>query len=161
MVGAYKPCAEFIKLAREIKLEAVFVNISFVGAEALARELGRDGAGVVVTQVVPFPRDDKIPLVARYQAELAALKPDAVPGFVSLEGYIVGRLMVAALEKTGRDVTRASMLDAIAKTGSFDFGGLKLVYGPANNRGSNQVFLTVIQPDGKLHPVARLAKASG
>jgi branched-chain amino acid transport system substrate-binding protein len=161
MVGAYKPCAEFIKVAREIKFDPVFVNISFVGAEALARELGRDGAGVVVTQVVPFPRDDKIPLVARYQAELAALKPDAHPGFVSLEGYIVGRLVVAALDKAGENVTRASLLAAIAKTGSFDFDGVTLTYGPANNRGSNQVFLTVIQPDGKLHPVERLAKASG
>jgi branched-chain amino acid transport system substrate-binding protein len=161
MVGAYKPCAEFIKLAHEVKLDAVFVNISFVGAGALARELGRDGAGVVVTQVVPFPNDDKIELVARYQAELAALKPDAVPGFVSLEGYIVGRLVVAALEKIDGDITRASLLDAIARTGTFDFGGLTLIYGPGNNRGSNQVFLTVIQPDGKLHPVARLAKASG
>jgi branched-chain amino acid transport system substrate-binding protein len=161
MVGAYKPCAEFIKVAREIKFDAVFVNISFVGAEALAQELGREGAGVVVTQVVPFPRDEKIPLVARYQAELAALKPDAAPGFVSLEGYIVGRLIVAALEQAGDNVTRASLLEAIAKTGKFDFDGVTLTYGPANNRGSSQVFLTVIQPDGKLHPVARLAKASG
>jgi branched-chain amino acid transport system substrate-binding protein len=161
MIGAYKPCAEFIKLAHEIKVDAVFVNISFVGAEALARELGRAGTGVVVTQVVPFPDDQKIPLVARYQAELAALNPAAKPGFVSLEGYIVGRLVVAALEQAGDNVTRASMLEAILKTGTFDFDGFTLTYGPANNRGSNQVFLTVIQPDGKLHPVARLAKASG
>ena len=55
MVGAYKPCAEFIKLAHRLKLNPVFVNISFVGANALAKELGEDGKGVVVTQVVPFP----------------------------------------------------------------------------------------------------------
>ena len=70
MVGAYEPCAEFIKLARMIKLDAVFVNISFVGSEALAEELGRDGEGVVVTQVVPLPDDVNIPLVARYQRAL-------------------------------------------------------------------------------------------
>ena len=45
MVGAYKPCAEFIRLARMIKLDAVFVNISFVGSEPLAEELRRDGEG--------------------------------------------------------------------------------------------------------------------
>ena len=65
MVGAYKPCAEFIKLAHRLKLNAVFVNISFVGANALAKELGEDGKGVVVTQVVPFPGDTSLPLVAR------------------------------------------------------------------------------------------------
>src|SRR5262249_57679854 len=32
MVGAYKPCAEFIKLARKADFNPVFVNISFVRA---------------------------------------------------------------------------------------------------------------------------------
>src|SRR5215472_4243972 len=63
MIGAYKPCAEFIKLAQQIKLDAVFVNISFVGSDALAKELGPAGTGVVVTQVVPFPEDPSIDLV--------------------------------------------------------------------------------------------------
>jgi branched-chain amino acid transport system substrate-binding protein len=83
MVGAYKPCAEFIKLAHMIKLDSVFVNISFAGSEALAQELGRDGAGVVVTQVVPLPDDVNIPLVARYQRALKAVNPNTKPGFVS------------------------------------------------------------------------------
>ncbi|MEQ9573948.1 MAG: ABC transporter substrate-binding protein, partial [Rhodospirillales bacterium] len=42
MVGAYKPIAEFIKLAKQVKMEAVFVNISFVGSKALSAELGAD-----------------------------------------------------------------------------------------------------------------------
>ena len=71
MVGAYKPCAEFIKLAHMIKLDAVFVNISFVGSEPLAEELRQDGEGVVVTQVVPLPNNTNIPLIARYQRAVA------------------------------------------------------------------------------------------
>ncbi len=54
-VGPYKPVAEFIKLARQVKLDALFVAISFVGSDLLAQELGSDGAGVIVSQVVPFP----------------------------------------------------------------------------------------------------------
>lgn len=161
MIGAYKPCAEFIKLAHQIKLEATFVNISFVGSDALAKELGPDGAGVVVTQVVPLPEDASIELVKRYQAALKAAKPDAKPGFVSLEGYMAGRLVVAALSKVEGDITRKALLEAIAKTGSFDLGGVTLAYGPDNNRGSGQVFLTVIQPDGGFKAVAKLAKVSG
>jgi branched-chain amino acid transport system substrate-binding protein len=57
MVGTYAPCAEFIKLARQSGFNPVFVNISFVGAVALAQELGREGEGVIVSQVVPFPWD--------------------------------------------------------------------------------------------------------
>jgi branched-chain amino acid transport system substrate-binding protein len=161
MIGAYKPCAEFVKLARQIKLDATFVNISFVGSDALAKELGPAGVGVVVTQVVPFPRDGSIGVVGRYQAALKAMKPDAVPGFVSLEGYLVGRLVVAALEKVDGEITRKALLKTIAKTGSFDFGGVTLTYGPDNNRGSSHVFLTVIQPDGTFQPVDRLAKTGG
>src|SRR3546814_1286636 len=67
MVGAYKPIAEFIKVARRIRMNPTFVNISFVGSDALAKELGRDGEGVVITQVVPLPWDSSIPLVQQYQ----------------------------------------------------------------------------------------------
>jgi branched-chain amino acid transport system substrate-binding protein len=158
MVGAYKPCAEFIKVAHQIKLDAVFVNISFVGSEALAKELGRDGAGVVVTQVVPFPTDTSIGVVAHYQAALKAVKADASPGFVSLEGYMVGRLVVMALEKIpGNTITRATMLEVMSH--NFDLGGITLTYGPNDNQGSDHVFLTVIQSDGRFRPIDRLTKA--
>ena len=43
MVGAYKPVAEFIRLARKIKFNPTFVHISFVGSDALAQELGDAG----------------------------------------------------------------------------------------------------------------------
>ena len=158
MIGAYKPCAEFIKLAHLLKVNPVFVNISFVDANALAKELGKDGQGVVVTQVVPFPADTSIPLVARYQKALKASNPDAKIGFVSLEGYIVGRLVVEALGKVKGPVTRAALLSTIKETGTFDLGGVTLAYGPNDNQGMHQVFLTVIQADGSIKPVDRLER---
>jgi branched-chain amino acid transport system substrate-binding protein len=161
MVGAYKPCATFIRLAREHGLDATFVNISFVGSDALARELGSDGAGVVVTQVVPFPGDPAIPVVARYQAALKARDPAAKPGFVSLEGYMVGRLVAAALEKVEGEPTRKALLEAIVAARSFDLGGVKLVYGADDNRGMAEVFLTVLGADGAFKPVQTLARAGG
>ena len=159
MISPYKPAAEFIKLAKQIKLDVTFVNISFVGSDALAKELGAAGAGVVITQVVPFPKDAAIPVVGRYQASLKASAPDAQPGFVSLEGYLVGRAIVAALEKVDGEPTRQAMLDAVQKAGSLDLGGFKLSYSPTSNRGSDQVFLTVIQPDGSFKAVERLEKS--
>jgi ABC-type branched-subunit amino acid transport system substrate-binding protein len=158
MVGAYKPCAVFIKLARRLKLNAVFVNISFVGANALAKELGEDGKGVVVTQVVPFPGDTSLPLVARYQKALKAVNPEAQIGFVSLEGYMVGRLVVEALGKVKGPLTRAGLLSTIKEVGRFDLGGITLSYGLDNNQGMDKVFLTVIQADGSFKPVNRLER---
>jgi branched-chain amino acid transport system substrate-binding protein len=159
MISPYKPAAEFIKLAKQIKLVTTFVNISFVGSDALAKELGNAGDGIVVTQVVPFPNDSSVPVVARYQAALKAIAPDAQPGFVSLEGYLVGRTIVAALEKIDGEPTRQSFVEAVQKSGGFDLGGLKLGYDAANNRGSDQVFLTVIQSDGTFKAVTRLEKS--
>ena len=160
MVGAYKPIAAFIKLAGKVGMKATFVNISFVGSKALAKELGDAGPGVVVTQVVPFPWDTSIPLVADYQAALKANNPDAEPGFVSLEGYMVGRITIMALAKIDGEVTRQKLMDVIASTGSFDLGGVILTYGPDDNQGMDQVFLTVIQPDGSFKAVERLGGTS-
>jgi branched-chain amino acid transport system substrate-binding protein len=158
MISPYKPAAEFIKLAKQIKLDATFVNISFVGSDALAKELGPVGAGVVITQVVPFPKDAAIPAVGRYQASLKASAPDAQPGFVSLEGYLVGRAIIAALEKVNGEPTRKALIEAVQKAGTFDLGGFKLAYSDSSNRGSDHVFLTVIQADGSFKAVDHLEK---
>ncbi len=158
MIAAYKPAAEFIKLAKQIKLYATFVNISFVGSDALAKELAGQGAGTVVTQVVPFPDDAAIPVVAQYQAALKASAPTEKPGFVSLEGYLVGRAIVAILNKINGEPTRKGFIEAVQQSGGFDLGGFKLTYGSDNNRGSNTVYLTVIQADGSFKPVSQLEK---
>jgi ABC-type branched-subunit amino acid transport system substrate-binding protein len=157
-VGSYKPVAEFIKLARQARMDAVFVAISFVGADALAQEMGDKGAGVIVSQVVPFPGDKSLPVVASYQAALAALDPEAKPGFVSLEGYLVGRLVIEALKRLPGEPTREALLDAITYGGAFDLDGIELTYGPTSNQGMNQVFFTVLQADGSFKPVTRLVK---
>jgi branched-chain amino acid transport system substrate-binding protein len=156
MVGAYTPCAEFIKLARKISFNPVFVNVSFVGASALAKELGADGQGVIVSQVVPFPWDTSLPVVADYQTALKAEDPEAQADFVSLEGYLVGRLATAALEKTGADPSREGLLATIKRTGTFAIGGLVMTFGADKNDGLDEVFLTVIQADGSFKPVQKL-----
>jgi branched-chain amino acid transport system substrate-binding protein len=160
LIGAYKPCAEFIRLSRQLKFGAIFVNISFVGSNSLAKDLGELGAGVIITQVVPFPDDNSLPLVARYKAALKAMDPAAQVGFVSLEGYAVGRLLIAALEKIPAEPTRRALLDTIFSN-TFDLGGFRLSFSTANNQGSNSVYLTVIQADGTFKPVTDLKNAGG
>ena len=158
MIAPYKPAAEFVKLAKQIKFNPVFVNISFVGSDAFADELGSDGAGVVVTQVVPFPSDVTIPLVARYHSAIKDGNFNARPGFISLEGYVVGRAIISLLGKVDGELTRQAFVEVVRKSGAIDLGGLKLVYGDSNNRGSEEVFLTMIQSDGTFKALDRLAK---
>lgn len=154
MVGAYKPIAEFIQVANSIDFEAKFVNISFVGSKALSSALGSDGDGVIVSQVVPFPWDETSDLVQQYQAALKAVDAAAEPGFVTFEGYIVGRLTVMALERTGRNLTRKAFLDTFWTNGTFDMGGVELSFAKGDSQGMDDVFLTEIQTDGSFAPVA-------
>jgi branched-chain amino acid transport system substrate-binding protein len=156
MVGTYAPCAEFIKLAHQSAFNPAFVNISFVGAVALAQELGREGEGVIVSQVVPFPWDASIKVVADYQAAERLLDPELEPDFVSLEGYLSGRLAAAALEMAGRDPTRDGLLRVINEVGQFDIGGYHLTVGQKTHDAAADVFLTLIRGDGTFAPVNKL-----
>jgi branched-chain amino acid transport system substrate-binding protein len=156
MVGTYAACAEFIKLAHQSDFKPVFVNNSFVGANALAEELGGDGEGVIVSQVVPFPWDSSVRVVADYQAAEKALDPNLLPDFVSLEGYLSGRLAAAALEMAGPNPTRAGMLRVIDEVGKFNISGDNLTVGRKMRDDPTEVFLTLIQPDGTFKAVDRL-----
>jgi branched-chain amino acid transport system substrate-binding protein len=145
VIGAYLPSAVFTQWARKLGVKALIFNISFVGSDALAAALGPAGEGVYITQVVPFPGGDAIPLLAEYHKALVANDATARPSFGSLEGYIAGRLTAAVLARAGGSPTRESFLSALVNTGKFDIGGFPLTYGPGDNRGSNQVFLTLIR----------------
>ena len=147
LVGAYKPVAAAIAWARHIGFHPVFFTISFSGGNALARELGASGGGVFVSQVVPFPTSSN-PAAVAYRRALAAYSPKSVPGFVSFEGYLAGRLAIVGLERTGPDLTRKRFLDSLLVAESFSLDGLVLVYGENDNQGSDAVFLTVIREDG-------------
>lgn len=146
MIGAYAPCAKFVKLAHEAGLEAIFHNVSFVGSGSLAAELGKLPATVLVTQVVPHPADTNLPVVAAYRADLAALDPAAKPGFVSLEGYLAARLLVRALEKIPGPPTRESLVQALEQLGRFDLGlDEPLALSPTEHQASHRVWLTALQ----------------
>ncbi|MCY3559972.1 MAG: ABC transporter substrate-binding protein [bacterium] len=144
LVGAYEPVAALIAWARYLGEDWTFVTISFVGANALAEELGPFGDGVYVTQVVPFPDDDSLPVVASYLDALAAHDPGAAPGFVSLEGYLAGRMAIVGLQRCGRDLSRSCFLDEILRGEPVEIDGFELRFGN-DNQGSDAVFLTVIR----------------
>ena len=163
VIGAYKPVAAVIAWAREIGMNPVFMTVSFVGsnalAEELAEELGAGGQGVIVTQVVPFPIDTSHPIVAAYQEALAKYDPEVEPGFVSLEGYMAGRLAIAGLERCGNDVTRACFLSTLRNAQPIDINGAQLRYSQEEgNQWSDEVFLTMIGEEGQYIPLDVLPK---
>jgi ABC-type branched-subunit amino acid transport system substrate-binding protein len=153
MIGAYEPLAHLISWARHTGFNPEFMTVSFVGSNALARELGEYGEGVYVTQVVPFPWDDSIPIVADYHAALQAFAPETLPGFVSLEGYIAGRFVTEVAERCGREIDRKCFLQNLRDGHLVDLGGFELQFGETDSQGSNEVFLTVLGSDGNFRSI--------
>ena len=156
IIGTYKPAAALIRWSRRLNFNPYFINISVVGSSALAKELGADGAGVYITQVVPFPLDSSIPVVDQYRHALAMVDPESEPDFASLEGYLAGRLVVEGLRLAGPKPTRQGFLQALQAAKTIDLGGFLLRYGDADNQGSDRVYLTVIDEQGHVQPVSRM-----
>ena len=151
MVGAYKACAEFIKLAKQELPNVVYLNVSFVGSNALAQALGKDGEGVVVTQVVPHFASD-IALVAEYRDRLKKYFPDSPLGFVSLEGYIAAKLLVEGLKNAQNNTTEA-LIDSIHQISNYDIGmDSKISFSENQHQASSSIWPTVIK-NGKLAPL--------
>jgi ABC-type branched-subunit amino acid transport system substrate-binding protein len=148
MVGPYTPLAVFIKEARAAGLKSQLATVSFVGTDNLVGEVGKDGDGVVISQVVPFPQDNDLPIQRECREALAANGGEAL-GFVNFEGCITARVMVAALERTGAVPERAALVAAMSAMSAMDLGGLTVNFSADNHQASNQVFLTQIR-DGKI-----------
>ncbi|SIO16919.1 ABC transporter substrate-binding protein [Halodesulfovibrio marinisediminis] len=154
LVGTYEPCAEFIKKANALGLDAVFFNLSFVGAEELARRLPDDIKGnVLVSQVVPPPSapqvHDLMGIADDYLRHLKEFYPDDVPSAVGLEGYLNARVLVEGLRRAGRNLTRESFMKALESMNEFPLGGCASVaFTPEDHQGLDMVYFTVLD-DGE------------
>ena len=101
--------------------------------------------------------DNSVPVVAEYQDALAMVDPETEPNFVSLEGYLAGRLVVEGLRMAGPRPSQQGFLRALRAAETIDLGGFQLRYGDADNQGSDRVYLTVIDDEGRVQPVSRMA----
>jgi ABC-type branched-subunit amino acid transport system substrate-binding protein len=129
-----------------------FYNVSFVGTQALLNELGSMAAGVVVTQVMPFPYAPVSVLSSEY---LTALKSEDArgqsPNYTSMEGFVAARTFTEAVRRAGaKGLTREGLLSAIQGMTAFNEGGFVVSYGPQKNVGSSFVELTLLTKDGNV-----------
>ena len=147
MVSAYTSCAEFIRQMKRAGSGATFYNVSFVGSQALADALGKEGPGVAISQVVPFPWGTAVPVVREYQ-QLAGKAGYTDYNFSAIEGFLVAKVMVEGLRRAGRDLTRERFIDAMEKL-DVDLGGFYVTYSPKSHTGSKFVDLTIIGREGK------------
>ncbi|MDQ1331752.1 MAG: Peripla 6 protein [Thermodesulfobacteriota bacterium] len=156
MVGAYAPCAKFISEMRKQGSKALFLNVSFVGSDAMGQILQNNGLGVVVTQVVPFPFFKKIPVVGEYQRLLKQFTPGAEPNFMGMEGFIAAKALCKILAETPEPLSRKGFIDTAEKQVNADLGGFTISFSHDNHQGSNLVYFTQVAPGGFISPIVSL-----
>ncbi len=147
MISAYTSVAEFVRRMKAAGSTSQFCNVSFVGSTALAEALGKDGYGVIIAQVVPFPWSPLTPVVKEY-LELAR-RGNVDVNFSSLEGFIGAKVLVEGLRRAGKDPTRAKFVAAMESMSNYELGGFAVRFSPSNHNGSHYVDLSMIGHDGK------------
>jgi len=148
MLAAYASGAEFVRRAKQAGFAGQFYNMSFVGSAALAAELGKDGLGVAVSQVVPLPWSAGTSIAREYQKAMAEDSPAAL-SFSSMEGYIAAKVFVEGLRRAGRQLTREKLIAAFDEMSAYDIGGFTVGFSPTQHSGSAYVDLTIVGRDGK------------
>ncbi|WP_332879054.1 ABC transporter substrate-binding protein [Massilia sp. S19_KUP03_FR1] len=148
IITAYPASAAFIRGMRKDAISVPFFwNLSFTGSQGLASALGKDAAGVMISQVMPSPWNKNMALNKEY-TKLYLNKPGSAPGFSSLEGFIAAKAFVKGLERAGKNLTRASFREGVEGLNGTDLGGFTLKFSPTNHEASSYVELTVIRNDG-------------
>lgn len=148
VVSAYKSVAAFVMAMKKQGSAAVIHNLSFVGSVPLAKELGANGVGVHIAQVVPFPWSATLPVTRDYQ-ELVKKAGRSDYSFTELEGYIAARVLVEGLRRAGKDLSRDKLISALETMTRTDIGGFAVNFSPSNHNGSNFVDLSIIGNGGK------------
>ncbi|WP_280154330.1 ABC transporter substrate-binding protein [Piscinibacter sp. XHJ-5] len=150
-ISAYKSCAAFIRAARKAGFGGTFYNVSFVGTQALAQELGADGRGVVVSQVMPFPFAPKAHVSGEFlSAGRTALGDKFEPNYSSMEGYVAAKALAEGLRRAGGKPTADSLIAGLESMHEFDLGGFLVDFGPQKHTGSKFVDLTILTADGRV-----------
>ncbi len=146
MVTLYKPTAAFVKAMKKANQSPMFMTLSPVGTEQLVAELGPEARGIGISQVMPYPWNDIVPMVRDYQ-KLVGGKGGYT--YYGIEAYAMARTLVDALKRMGKDPSREKLMAALEST-SLDMGGLRVAYSATNRQGSRFVEMTVIGPGGKV-----------
>ena len=149
-VSAYKSCAAFIREARKVGYGGTFFNISFVGTQALADELGKEGLGVVVSQVMPFPFSTTTAISREYLEAVRKAGGDARPNYSSMEGYLAAKVFAEGLKRAGRNPSRDALVSGLESIQNANFGGFSVNFSAKDHVASHFVDLSMLTADGNV-----------
>ena len=145
VIATFTSSASLSRDLSRLGSRAQLMNLSPVGIEGLQDALpGGQANGIGISQVVPFPWNRRVPVVAQYQRMMQRQQKEARYGYSSLEGFLAARWLTAALEKAGPNPSRARVAAAFRSLPNLDLGGFRLRLKPGDNQASDLVELTFL-----------------
>jgi ABC-type branched-subunit amino acid transport system substrate-binding protein len=126
----------------------MFYGMSIVPGDLTAKLVGAQTNGLAISQVVPYPWGEVEPLAREFR-QLA--DSNKVPvGYLSYEGYVNALVMIEALKRAGRDLTRAR-LHAALRSLKLRLGGMDIDFTVANagNTGSRFIEMVRVTKEGR------------
>jgi len=150
LVGlAGKPALEFVRAFRPLRQGVSIYALSVLGTSANIKALGAHATGMAISQVVPLPTNVITPVVRDFQQALKALDTPVEPSHLALEGYINARVFIDALQRAGKNPTRAAFIDATWSLKKIDLGGFDINASTPERNASRFVELTLVGRDGR------------
>lgn len=150
LVTAYTTAAAFIKAALAQDYRGQFYNVSVVGTLSLGKALGPQSAGVIVSEVMPYPGNATLPLIREYHRLLAAATPPGAYSYANIEGFVAAKVLVEGLRRAGRNLTRDRLIAALEGMGNTDLGGFGVRFAPSDHAGSKFVEMIILNGRGKV-----------
>jgi ABC-type branched-subunit amino acid transport system substrate-binding protein len=149
-ISAYTSCAAYIRAARAAGYGGTFYNVSFVGTQALADALGKEGAGVAVSQVVPTPYSTSRPITREFLAAIAQGGSKVQANFSSMEGFMAAKLFAEGMRRASGRLTRDSLIGGLESIRDYSIGGFNVSFSPSNHVASKFVELSMLTGDGRV-----------
>lgn len=150
MISTYKPTAAFVKQMRIAGHVPQFFALSVVGYKGLQAELGKEAAGIAISQVVPYPWSSSSLLVREFEALPAEMAPKAGITYTTFEGFIAAKVMVEGLRRAGPQLSREKLVSALESMRLYDAGGFTVGYSQNEHRGSHFAEVTIVGNSGRL-----------
>ena len=149
-ISAYKSCAAYVRAARKAGYGGTFYNVSFVGTQALADDLGKDGAGVVVSQVVPSPYNTSKAITRELLDAISKGGNKVQANFSSMEGFLAAKVLAEGLRRSSGRATREGLIGGLEAIGNQNIGGFAVSFGPSDHIASNFAELSMLTGDGRV-----------
>jgi branched-chain amino acid transport system substrate-binding protein len=121
--------------------------VSFVGTQALADELGKDARGVMVSQVMPYPYTQSIPIVREYLDAVRRAGGGLRPNYSGIEGYIGAKVVIEGLRRA-RSITPDGLVGGLETLQNQSIGGFAVNFSATNHVASRFVELSMLTEDG-------------